>query len=38
MFVRQASADLQTAFEEELSKCSLAAQQELGGNFADAKR
>jgi hypothetical protein len=30
---RQASAELQAVFEEELSRCSLAAQQELGGNL-----
>jgi hypothetical protein len=30
---RQASAELQAVFEEELSRCSLAAQQELGGNY-----
>ena len=29
---RQASDELQAIFEEELSRCSLAAQQELGGN------
>jgi hypothetical protein len=33
MYYRQASAELQAIFEEELSRCSLAAQQELGGEL-----